>query len=411
MAAERLQFPGALGESLAGRLERPAGPAWATALFAHCFTCSKDLKAVRRITRCLVDEGIAVLSFDFTGLGESAGEFADTNFTSNVEDLLAAAAFLEAEHEAPSVVIGHSLGGAAVLAAAPRLPSVKAVATVGAPSDPAHLADRLEASDPAVAEGEAVVRLAGRPFRLRRQLLDDLRGQRLDEAVRGLRRPLLIFHSPVDEVVGIEHARHLYEAAKHPKSFVSLDGADHLLLRDPADAAFVGRTLAAWLTRYVRRPEPEAWEERQDEAGWVTVRGGASGYAAEVRTGRHRLKADEPAGVGGTDTGPTPYEYLLAGLGACTTMTLRMYADRKAWPLDGVTVRLAHDRVHAKDCADCEAGQRRLDRIRREITLGGTLDAEQRARLMEIADRCPVHRTLEGEIVIETSAVDGGEAS
>ncbi|NNG17663.1 MAG: OsmC family protein [Gemmatimonadales bacterium] len=405
MISETLTFPGASGDQLVARLERPDDGHWSTALFAHCFTCSKDLKAVRRISRALVDEGVAVFTFDFTGLGESEGDFADTNFSSNLDDLEAACRHLEALLEAPSLLLGHSLGGAAVLAVAERMPVVKAVATIGAPSDLAHLAGTLERAAPELAaEAEAQVSLGGRPFRIRQQLLEDLRGQRLREVIARLSRPLLIFHSPIDDVVAIDHARKIYDAAKHPKSFLSLDGADHLLLQNPEDAAFIGRTLAAWMTRYIRPPDvvrPPAPLPH----GEVLVESGPSGFANTVWAGGHRLLADEPVNLGGTDTGPNPYEYLLGALGACTAMTLRMYADRKGWPLGSVRVRLSHAKIHAKDCGDCETKEGRVDRITRDIEVAGPLDDAQRARLLEIADRCPVHRTMHSEVKVESTLV------
>ena len=407
MFSTRLTFSGAQGDALSARLERPVGPVRAAALFAHCFTCSKDLKAVRRISRSLVEEGIAVFSFDFTGLGESEGAFADTNFTSNVEDLEAAARFMESEVGAPALLVGHSLGGAAVLAAAHGLESVRAVATIGAPSDPAHLVTTLERAAPELtAAGEAEVKLAGRTFRIKRQLLDDLKEQRLIELVSTLGRPLMIFHSPVDETVSVDHAAVLYKAARHPKSYVSLDMADHLLLKDPADAALVGKILAAWVERYL-----PAAQSHEDAEGAVVVETGPSGYATQVHAGHHHLSADEPVSVGGTDTGPSPYDLLMAALGACTTITLRMYANRKEWPLEGVRATLRHQKVHAKDCEECESETGYIDRIDRELEFLGPLDEDQRRRLLDIADKCPVHKTLHSEVVVDTreSGVGGRE--
>jgi putative redox protein len=404
MSSTRLTFPGAHGDNLSARLERPVGPVRAAALFAHCFTCSKDLKAVRRISRALVEEGIAVFSFDFTGLGESAGEFADTNFSSNIEDLEAAARFMESEVGAPALLVGHSLGGAAVLAAAHRLENVVAVATIGAPSDPAHLVTTLERAAPELAaKDEAEVTLAGRSFRIKRQLLDDLKEQRLIKLVETLGRPLMIFHSPVDEVVSVDHAGVLYKAARHPKSYLSLDMADHLLLKNPDDAAFVGQVLAAWVKRYI--PSLEADAPHRDLLDAVVVEGGPTGYDMLIHAGRHHLTADEPVTVGGTDTGPNPYDLLLSSLGACTTITLRMYADRKQWPLEGVRATLRHKKVHARDCEDCESEKGYVDRIDRELTFEGPLDEAQRKRLLEIADMCPVHKTLHSEVVVDTREV------
>jgi putative redox protein len=400
--SERVRFPGTGGASLAARIERPAGSPRAWALFAHCFTCSKDLESVHRLSRSLVEEGIAVLRFDFTGIGESEGDFAETNFSSNLDDLEAAAAYLAEQHESPRILIGHSLGGAAVLAVAPRLEGVVAVATIGAPSDPAHLRSTVLADVDLDRQEEAEVSIAGRSFRIRRQLFDDLAEQRLLDSLAELDRALLILHSPVDEVVGIDHARKLFDAARHPKSFVALDGADHLLLEDPGTAVWAGKVLASWASRYL--PEPAARGDRDGEAaangeleaGEVEVRSG-HGFAQEVRTAHHRLAADEPEEAGGGDTGPNPYELLLASLGTCTSMTLRLYADRKGWPLEGAVVRLRHDRVHAKDCEDCEAKDGKVDVIERHLELAGDLDDEQRARLAEIAARCPVHKTLTSE--------------
>ena len=290
-----------------------------------------------------------------------------------------------------------------MLAVAHRLESVRAVATIAAPSDPAHLVDTLERAAPELVEAdEAKVTLAGRSFRIKRQLLDDLQEQRLVELVATLGRPLMIFHSPVDETVGIEHAATLYKAARHPRSFVSVDGADHLLLRDPGDAAFVAKVLAAWVERYL-----PAASSHEDPEGVVVVETGPSGYDTQIHAGGHHLIADEPTSVGGTDTGATPYDFLLSALGACTTITLRMYADRKEWPLEAVRASLRHQKVHARDCEDCESTEGFVDRIDRDLELLGPLDEEQRARLLEIADKCPVHKTLESETVVTTRLVQG----
>jgi putative redox protein len=411
---EKWTFDNGRGETLAGRLESPEQPR-AHALFAHCFTCSKDIAAASRIAKGLCDEGIAVLRFDFTGLGNSEGDFANTNFSSNVEDLLAAARTMADQGSAPQLLIGHSLGGAAVLAAAGRIESCRAVATIGAPSDPGHVEKLLRSSrDEIEREGVATVELAGRAFRIKKQFLDDIRAGGLTDAVGRLRRALLIFHAPFDNIVGIDEAAAIFTAAKHPKSFVSLDDADHLLSRRE-DSRYVARVLSAWATRFLE-PAADAdgetapartGEDGPAEDGWTIVEEDGPRYRQAVRARRHLLQADEPEDAGGGDRGATPYEQLLAGLGACTSMTLRMYADRKEWPLENVRVRLRHDRIHARDCADCETKEGRLDRIRRQIRLEGDLSEEQRERLMEMADRCPVHRTLGGEIRIETGLDDG----
>ncbi len=400
---EKLTFTGAGGEALAARLDLPAGAPAAYALFAHCFTCSKDIFAAQRIAAGLAERDIAVLRFDFTGLGHSEGEFANTNFSSNVADLVKAADHLRATRAAPKLLVGHSLGGAAMLAAAARVPEAVAVATIGAPADPGHVAHLFRDAAPEIeAKGEAVVELAGRSFRIKKQFLDDISGHNLDAAIGALGKALLVFHAPRDATVGIENAGHIFGAAKHPKSFVSLDGADHLLSRK-ADAVYVARVLAAWAGRYLgvedARPALAA------APGAVVVREtGAGRFAQEIAAGPHALRADEPVEYGGDDSGPGPYDLLLAALGACTSMTVRMYAERKGWPLERVSVTLSHDKIHAEDCADCETREGRVDRIVRRLALAGDLDGAQRARLFEIADKCPVHRTLASEVSIVTEA-------
>ena len=404
MPSSKVSFPGAQGDTLAARIDLPDGPPAAYALFAHCFTCTKDIFAAAQIARALAAQGIAVLRFDFTGLGHSDGEFANTTFSSNVADLVAAAEYLAAEHAAPAVLIGHSLGGAAVLAAAPRIPGVRAVATVGAPADPHHVT-HLFADDRAEIErtGRAEVTLAGRKFTITREFIADTAEANLTETIAATRLPLLVMHAPTDDTVGIDNAGAIFGAAKHPKSFVSLDSADHLLTRK-ADAIYAADVLAAWATRYVpglKTEEPAGAGPRGD--GEVVVSSAGEGkFAHIVRVGHHRLRADEPPSVGGTDTGPTPYGYLLAALGACTAMTLRMYADFKKLPLRDVTVRLRHEKVHAADAA-AEGKGGKIDQIDVTLELAGDLDDATRDRMLEIAGRCPVHQTLKRENVITTS--------
>jgi uncharacterized OsmC-like protein/fermentation-respiration switch protein FrsA (DUF1100 family) len=411
MRAEQFDFPNADGLRLAGLLDNPPGAARAYALFAHCFTCGKEVHAARRIAEGLTAVGIAVLRFDFTGLGSSEGEFANTTFSSNVADLVAAADQLRRVKRAPSILVGHSLGGAAVLAAGSAVPEARAVVTIGAPSDPAHVAglfkDKIEEID---AQGEVEVSLAGRPFRIRRAFLDDIAEQELSARIAALRKALLIFHSPSDDLVGIDNASRIFAAARHPKSFVSLAGADHLLSRK-SDAAYVANVIAAWAERYLdMAPVADVSDVRaapthaDGDDGVVTVRETRQGrLQQEITAGAHRFLADEPLAAGGGDSGPNPYDLLLAALGACTAMTLRLYAERKALPLDRVTVRLRHGRIHAADCETCETREGMIDRIERAIALEGALDAAQRARLLEIADKCPVHRTLTSEVDIRTT--------
>ncbi|WP_102223530.1 bifunctional alpha/beta hydrolase/OsmC family protein [Acidimangrovimonas sediminis] len=401
MPTEKMIFSGHAGDRLAARLDLPEGPHLATALFAHCFTCGKDILAARRIARRLAAMGIAVLRFDVTGLGHSGGEFENATFTSNVEDLVAAAGALADRDMPPALLIGHSLGGAAAIRAARSIPSAKAVAVLGAPYDPGHVARNfagaLERID---AEGWAEVTLAGRKFRIGRDFIEDVCGDAITADLGHLKRALLVMHAPEDEVVGIENATRIFIAAKHPKSFVTLDKADHLI-SDGADAEYAAGVIAAWASRYLDlrppAPPPGAPEgvTRVSEAD-------PRGFLQDISAGAvHHALADEPKAYGGTNRGMSPYQFLAAGLGACTSMTIRMYARRKGWPLAHVRVDVTHDKVHAQDCIHCTEDDK-LDRFTRVITLDGPLDAEQRGRLIEIADRCPVHRTLSRGAKIET---------
>jgi uncharacterized OsmC-like protein/pimeloyl-ACP methyl ester carboxylesterase len=395
----RVEFTGSSGDILAARLDLPPGPVQGYAIFAHCFTCSKDLFAAHRIATELAARGIGVLRFDFTGLGASGGDFTNTNFSSNVEDLRLAAAWLR-EHAGPAdILIGHSLGGAAVLAAAGDLPEARAVATIGAPADADHVIRNFHTQVPAIeSAGEAEVELAGRHFTIRKQFLDDVRGQNLAAKIARMGKPLLVMHAPDDEVVGIENARRIFEAARHPKSFVALDGADHLLRRHD-DAVFVAEIVAAWSRRYL----PPRHEEAAPVAGvraWATAEGR---FQHAVRAGRHALIADEPESYGGLDTGPSPYDFLAVGLAACTSMTVRLYAEHKGMQLPPFRVDVLHDKIHAEDCAGCAEGAGgKVDRFARRIVFDGALDEAGRAKIAEIADKCPVHRTLESRSVIAT---------
>ena len=407
MPSERFQFTSSEGHQLAAALDTPDGAIRAYALFAHCFTCGKDVLAAKRIAIALATKGIAVLRFDFTGLGSSEGDFANSTFSSNVADLIRAADHLRETRQAPAILIGHSLGGAAILAAAGRIPEAKAVVTIAAPSDPAHVTNLFRDHVEDIRKhGEVEVALAGRSFRIKREFLDDIAEQGLMAHVAKLHKALLIMHSPTDDTVGIDNATHIFVAAKHPKSFVSLSGADHLL-SGKRDAAYVADVTAAWAERYV---EPVAADPAADLGEMprnVVVRETRDGkFQQSVTLGPHRMLADEPVAAGGQDTGPGPYDFVLAGLGACTSMTMRLYADRKSLPLERITVTLKHSKIHAEDCAECETRVDMLDQIDRVISIEGALDAEQRKRLMEIADKCPVHRTLTSEIHIVTRATD-----
>ena len=389
------------GHKLAGLLESPTGGVSHFALFAHCFTCGKDIAAASRIARALVAKGVAVMRFDFTGLGNSDGDFANTNFSSNVADLVAAADFMRQQYRAPALLVGHSLGGAAVLNAAHRIAECKAVVTIGAPADASHVSKQFACDlDKIAQQGEAEVLLAGRPFTIKKQFLDDI-AQSDSAHIAALKPALLVMHSPLDDTVSIAQAEKIYTAAKHPKSFVSLDTADHLL-SDKQDAEYVAETIAAWSSRYISEQPLVAQTQAHVPAGQVLVTEKNANFTRNVFSDSHYWLADEPSKVGGDNLGPDPYEHLLAALGTCTSMTVRMYANRKQWPLEDISVTLSHQRKHGKDCAECDEEHKQIDVLAREISFKGALSDEQRARLLEIADKCPVHKTLLSKIVITT---------
>jgi putative redox protein len=399
--SRKIEFPGATGGKLAARLDLPAEPR-AFALFAHCFTCGKDVFAAPRIAEALTARDIAVLRFDFTGIGNSEGDFANTNFSSNIQDLVAAADYLRKNHAAPALLIGHSLGGAAVLAAAPRVPEATAIVTIGAPASAAHVTHNFAADLAEINEkGTAKVTLAGRSFTITKQFLDDVAEQNFIDGLAELKKALLVCHAPRDEYVGIDNATRIFTAARHPKSFLSLDTADHLL-RKRDDAIYLADVIAAWASRYL----PAAEQSVALPPGIVEVRETLAGPLAQrVSAGRHVLMAGEPVAVGGDDAGPGPYDYLLAALGACTSMTMRLYANRKGLAVERFAVRLSHRKVHAQDCADCETKEGNIGEITRDITIEGDIPEAARTRLMEIADRCPVHETLTHEIKIRSRLV------
>ncbi len=408
MKTERATFPSSTGAELSARLDLPPGPPRAIALFAHCFTCGKDLRSASRVAARLTDNGFAVLRFDFTGIGSSEGDFADTNFTTNVADLISAADWLRQTYSAPSLLVGHSFGGAAVLAAANEIPEATAVAVIGTPADPTHVKHVFSCDlDEIEAEGHAEVAIGHRTFTVKKQFIDDISAVKLNSEIAEIDLPLLIMHSPDDTVVTISNAEQIFAEASYPKSFVALDGADHLMSNLEV-AEYAGDVLASWADQYV----PDHVGSSDDvivaasEGEVVVAERGTGAFAQVVRVAdRHALLADEPIGIG-DDTGPAPYDLLLAALGTCTSMTVRMYANRKGWPLEDVAVRLSHSKVHADDCANCESDSGKVDVIERELVIEGPLDDEQRARLLEIADRCPVHRSLHDETHISTQLVD-----
>lgn len=397
---QKIEFPGSSGAKLAGLLETPDAPPYATALIAHCFTCGKDIAAASRIARSLVKQGYAVMRFDFTGLGNSDGDFANTNFSSNVQDLIAAADYLRAQGIPPSVLIGHSLGGTAVLKAADAIPESQGVVTIGSPADAQHVANQFACDIGTINdEGQADVKLAGRAFTIKKQFLDDI-GSTNIEHISKMKKALLVLHSPIDETVSITEAERIYKAAHHPKSFVSLDNANHLLTR-AQDAEYVANLISSWSSRFL--PSDEA--SRPNVAkGEINVSERDQKFTLDVYSDSHHWRADEPAAVGGNNTGPDPYEHLLAAVGSCSAMTVRMYASRKKWPLENVEITLRHGREHSTDCVGCEESPVQLDIIERDIKLVGDLSNDQRARLLEIADKCPVHKTLTGQLEIRTNA-------
>ena len=396
MQFQKLYFKNPDGKRLAARLDLPLDEKpTAFAIFAHCFTCTKNFNAVVNIDRALSMNGIAVLRFDFTGIGESEGDFSETNFSTNVADLIAASDFLKEAYEAPKLLIGHSLGGAAVIQAAAKIPSAEAVSTIASPAQllglfPFINGPRLEQLEK---DGETAINISGRDFKIKKQFIEDLRQYRMEEAIRNLRRPLLIFHSPLDQIVSIDNAAKIFTAARHPKSFISLDKADHLL-SNREDSLYVGSVLGAWVAKYLKISEKK-YPKLDLSDNRVVARTGKTGFRTEIMANGHSLVADEPIPAGGANSGPTPYDLLVSALGACTGMTIRMYADLKKLPLDAVIVRLRHQKIHAEDCQDCEDPKSKIDFIEREIELQGDLDQPVKQKMLEIANRCPVHRTLE----------------
>jgi putative redox protein len=399
MNTKKVSFRNGRDYLLSARLEMPAnGHPRAFALFAHCFTCNKNFNAVRNISRALSELGLGVLRFDFTGLGDSEGDFSDGTFTSNVEDLMAAAKYLEEQHQAPSLILGHSLGGAAAIFAGARIPSIKAVCTIGAPSDPAHVQHLLSGSLERIKiEGSAEVNIGGRPFIIDREFVEDLKSHSMDRILNNYKKALLIMHSPQDEVVNISNASDIYKASRHPKSFISLDGADHML-SDGATSLYAANMICSWASRYL----PDDVEDDFELLRQVAVRIGPEDYTCEVKTENHGLLADEPTSIGGKDLGPSPYQYLLGALGSCTAITLRMYANRKKWDLKNLVVHLSHSREHMHDCDECENPNARIDVIEKHLEFEGDLSAEQKKRLIQISEKCPVNKTLQNEITIKT---------
>ena len=403
MNLQKVTFQNKQGQNLVGRLELPVNQhPHNFAIFAHCFTCNKNLSAVKNIGKALTTKGFGVLRFDFTGLGESEGDFEDTNFSGNVGDLVAAADYLMENYQAPTLLVGHSLGGAAVLFAAAEIASVKAVASIGAPSDPKHVRHLFKSDLQEIeATGKATVNLSGRDFTIKKQFLEDLESKSLAATVKNLRKALLVMHSPQDDTVGIKNAEEIYIAAHHPKSFVSLDGADHLLM-NRKDSVYAGEVVAGWARRYVDVPEVSQISSTHEV---VASLGDQDGFTTAMKIGNHFMNADEPTSFGGNDFGPSPYQYVSAGLSACTAMTVQMYTRRKGWPLKNIEVHTSYGKEHAVDCENCETETAKIDTFHREIKLSGDLDEKQIARILQIADKCPVHKTLHNETQVLTHLI------
>lgn len=405
MNLQKVTFQNKEGQTLVGRIELPVDQhPHNFAIFAHCFTCNKNLSAVRNIGKALTAEGFGVLRFDFTGLGESDGDFEDTNFSGNVEDLVAAADYLQENYEAPTLLVGHSLGGSAVIFAATEIQSIKAVATIGAPSNPNHVRHLFKSGLKEIeASGKAVVNLSGRDFTIKKQFLDDLESKSLPETAENLQKALLVMHSPQDTTVGIKNAEEIYHAAHHPKSFVSLNGADHLLM-NKKDSLYAGQVIAGWALRYVELPDETSLKSKHQVVASLDRE---DGFTTAMKVGNHYMVADEPISFGGNDFGPSPYEFVSAGLSACTAMTIQMYVKRKGWPLENIEVHTSYGKSHAEDCEDCESDSAKIDTFHREIKLTGELDEKQIARILQIADKCPVHKTLHSETQVITKLVNG----
>ena len=405
MKLQKVTFKNNKEQSLVGRLELPVDRhPHNYVLFAHCFTCNKNLLAVKNISKALTTNGFGVLRFDFTGLGESEGDFADTNFSGNVQDLVAASNFLKENYMAPTLLIGHSLGGAAVIFAADEIDSVQAVSTIGAPANPKHVKHLLKSGLEEInKQGEAIVNLGGRNFKIKKQFVDDLETKSLPETAKNLRKPLLVLHSPQDDTVGIKNAEDIYIAAHHPKSFVSLDGADHLLSKKE-DSSYVGDVIAGWAKRYIDSDTKEPNLKTKHQV--VASLDAEDGFTTRLKLGTHYVTADEPISFGGNDFGPSPYEFVSAGLSACTVMTIQMYAKRKGWNIDNVEVHTSYSKSHAVDCQNCEETAAKIDTFEREIKFIGDLDEKQKTRLLQIADKCPVHKTLHTETQVLTKLVN-----
>jgi len=396
MRYQELKFPNENGETLTAILEFPVtGKPTSFALFAHCFTCSKNYNTATNISHQLANVNIATLRFDFTGLGENFTSQEVESFSKNINDLVTASKYLEENFGKPEILIGHSLGGTAAILASQHISSVKAIITIGAPADMDQISSLILKSENQASKDQ--VKVGDTPFIINKEFLEDLKNHRTKDILAKSRNAMLIMHSPQDKVVSIDNATDLYTNSFHPKSFISLDGANHMLT-DQKDSVYAGKVMASWLGKYLEL-ETRLTLETEKQA---VVRTGKEKYYTEIKTGNHHLIADEPQHMHGQDLGPSPYDLLVSALGACTSMTLQMYAGRKEWDLQDVRVHVQHTKEHVQDS---QSSKGMMDKITRDIELFGDLDEEQRKRLMEIANRCPVHRTLEGQVTIGTKEI------
>jgi putative redox protein len=402
MKSTKLKIENKNGLALQAHLELPANqkPNY-YAIFAHCFTCSSTLSAVKNISRALTSHGFGVLRFDFTGLGKSEGEFADSHFSANVADLIAVSDYMQLHYKAPSLLVGHSLGGAAVITAGAELENIKAIATIGAPSSVDHVTHLFSHGINEVKEkGEAQVHIGGRPFTINKDFIENFDKTDLPAIVKNLRKPILVMHSPTDTIVGIKNAEEIYHNAHHPKSFITLDGADHLL-SNSKDSVYAGNMIGTWAQRYFETVENEMLETKGEQlVGHLNLL--EDNFTTTIQTKNHNLIADEPASIGGDDFGPSPYDYLSAGLAACTVMTLKMYAQRKKWDLQEVFVYITYSKKHSDDLMIEVDTPTRFDHLQKKLKFIGNLDDKQKQRLKEIASKCPVHKTLQSEVLIDT---------
>ena len=412
MKSKNLNFKNKEGKELSGILHLPVDDKpIAIIIFAHCFTCNKDLRAVRNLSAEISSQGLGIFLFDFTGLGKSDGDFSDTNFSSNVDDLIKASKMIEKRFPLPQVFLGHSLGGAAVLKAASNLSTIKAIATIGAPFNPFHVTKLFsEKIEEIKSNGKATVNIGGRPFKLSRDFIHDLDDQNQTATIKNLRRPLLVMHSPQDTIVGIENAASIYQAAHHPKSFISLNNADHLL-SDKRHSTYAAKMVANWVVAVFEKNDEATLIKTKEEEdtvseGFVRAKTYSDSFATPVLAGSHRLLIDEPESLGGSDLGPTPYDLLAGSLAACTTLTIQMYAQRKKWPLEEVVVEVKHSHRHKIDCEESVEIEKKIDHFEKIIYFEGELSDDQINRLKDIANRCPVHRTLENEIEIDSQYIN-----